>query len=216
MTTRHAIVLAAGRGSRLTPAFPQYLKPLIPINGRPLISWSVSLASLLGLQTRVVVAPENAALICQTLGPDFDYIIQPEARGVVDAIKRASPQEPFMLLMSDNYMNVGDTVTAWQGVLDVPFAVSLTRAPAMQRSQFTQFTQSRGFWRSDDVSDPDAKIWLGPAVVSPDMLTSATGPSPEDMLNAGHLDYGTTHVDSYAIDVGRIDVLNEMTRRDEE
>ncbi|MEO7246675.1 MAG: nucleotidyltransferase family protein [Rubrivivax sp.] len=52
--TRHALILAAGRGERLRPHTDHTPKPLLPVHGKPLIEWHLEALARAGI-TDVVV-----------------------------------------------------------------------------------------------------------------------------------------------------------------
>lgn len=67
------------------------MKPLILVNGKPLVRHAVDHAYLWGAaQHVIVVSPDNARLVTQVVDRNyFDWVLQPEPTGVVDALRRA-------------------------------------------------------------------------------------------------------------------------------
>ncbi|WP_348671920.1 sugar phosphate nucleotidyltransferase, partial [uncultured Abyssibacter sp.] len=51
---RHAMILAAGRGSRLRPLTDTTPKPLVEVRGQPLIDWRLDAIARAGLEDVVV------------------------------------------------------------------------------------------------------------------------------------------------------------------
>jgi NDP-sugar pyrophosphorylase family protein len=74
-----AMILAAGRGERVRPLSDRIPKPLFPVNGRPLIAWSLGLLKDVGI-TEVIVNThhlgpqiEAALATCGDLGMDITF-----------------------------------------------------------------------------------------------------------------------------------------------
>ncbi|MGH8549531.1 MAG: NTP transferase domain-containing protein [Methylococcales bacterium] len=97
-----AVIPAAGKGSRLGHPLP---KILFPILDRPIAAWIIE-----GLSEQVhrhvfVLAPEGVDAVepClkQELGGNFDIVVQPEPKGMADAIFRARKlvRTPFVLVV---------------------------------------------------------------------------------------------------------------------
>lgn len=104
-----AIILAAGENTRLKGLIPAFMKPMLLVNGSPLLhhaeqharrDWDCN-------QIIVVAAPENASAITQLLQHDqcIQYVLQPKPNGVVDAIRRAiwlAEKQRVVILCADN------------------------------------------------------------------------------------------------------------------
>lgn len=87
------VVLAGGASSRL---WPLEEKSLIKFMGQPLLSLQLANYAKLGLTRAVIVAnPENEALIREALASQMamqaDVVIQPEPRGMGDALLKIAP-----------------------------------------------------------------------------------------------------------------------------
>src|SRR5262245_3577473 len=86
-----AIILAAGKGMRLRPHTLTTPKPLLPVQGRPILDWT--LAALPGDVKRVVVVVNylaeqvEAYLKAQTHFTDWIAVRQQEPRGTGDALR---------------------------------------------------------------------------------------------------------------------------------
>ncbi|MEO7723804.1 MAG: NTP transferase domain-containing protein [Chthoniobacterales bacterium] len=110
-TITEAVILMAGTGSRLRAAGDSLHKPLVPIRGRPLISYTLDSLLAVGIKTlHVVVGWESAALL-KGLAPlipagiRLHPIENPEwekQNGV--SLLSAAPHltSPFLLLMGDH------------------------------------------------------------------------------------------------------------------
>jgi UDP-N-acetylglucosamine diphosphorylase / glucose-1-phosphate thymidylyltransferase / UDP-N-acetylgalactosamine diphosphorylase / glucosamine-1-phosphate N-acetyltransferase / galactosamine-1-phosphate N-acetyltransferase len=124
MTTARAIVLARGLGTRMRASDPSArltpeqlraadagLKPMIPINGRPLLDYILSSLADAGVRhVALVVAPDHATLRDHYLAAppvrvQLDYVAQERPRGTADAVLAAETWargEPFLAMNADN------------------------------------------------------------------------------------------------------------------
>lgn len=106
-----ALVLAAGRGERMGVLTETSPKPLLEINGRPLISWSLEALRAQGVRDVAVNLAYRGEAIRQTLGDgsayglDIFYSQEPpgalETAGAVVALREWLGREPFFLLSAD-------------------------------------------------------------------------------------------------------------------
>src|SRR6185436_10432528 len=95
-----AVILAAGLGTRLRPHTLQTPKPLLPVQGRPILDWT--LGALPPAVDRVLVVVNYLAeqiegyLRQQTLKKEWLTILQKEPRGTGDALRacRAALRSP--------------------------------------------------------------------------------------------------------------------------
>ncbi len=81
-----AIVLAAGRSTRMRSKLP---KPLHPICGLPLTGHVVRACRAAGIQRIVVVIGHEAEVVRAGLGTDIEYVIQGSPLGTGDAVRAA-------------------------------------------------------------------------------------------------------------------------------
>ena len=97
-----ALILAAGKGSRMGTNTP---KPLIPIMKKPMIKWIVStLKDFLFIDICVIVG-YKAEMIKDYLGKDLIYVLQKNQKGTAHAVKKAqkiiSKYKHVLILPSD-------------------------------------------------------------------------------------------------------------------
>ena len=89
-----ALVLAAGRGSRLGKETDESNKCMLPMFGKPLVQYSLENAAHAGVDEIVVVVGYRAETVINAFGIDFNgirvqYVIQDEPAGLVHAIETA-------------------------------------------------------------------------------------------------------------------------------
>lgn len=107
-----ALVLCAGKGTRLSPLTDQLAKPLIPIANQPMLFYVLDRIKEVGItDIGIVVSPGNLKQIRQAVGTgstwnaSIEYIVQEEAKGLAHAVLSAENYigtSSFMLFLGDN------------------------------------------------------------------------------------------------------------------
>jgi CTP:molybdopterin cytidylyltransferase MocA len=177
-----AVILAAGRGERLGGITPPYFKPLLVVNGKPLILQAVRLAheAVDGVVT-VMVAPENALPICQVLEH------QPGLGGVRVVVQRTNlgPGATLRTALSlseapENLVLLADNVLTQRDVKEVAQypaenVVGTTMIPAHDAERFTRREIHNKWVEKTPVSNTldDAECWVGPIKVDTNEMESA-------------------------------------------
>jgi CTP:molybdopterin cytidylyltransferase MocA len=112
----HAIVMAAGEGTRLRPVTEQWPKPVLPIDGRPVVATLVRDLSAAGCTHVTVVTGHLAEQVEALLGDGADfgvpiaYARQPAADGSADAVRcalAAGAQLPALVAGADHVFAKG-------------------------------------------------------------------------------------------------------------
>ena len=86
MRTVHAIILAAGEGTRMKSVLP---KVLHPICGRPMIAYALDLAASAGVKQPIVVLGHGAESVKPRLPKEVKTVIQTKQLGTGDAVLAA-------------------------------------------------------------------------------------------------------------------------------
>src|SRR3954466_3348304 len=85
-----AVVMAAGEGTRLRPLTERYAKPVLPIDGRPVV---VTLLHELAFVDRIVVVAgclgDQVRRLLDGFPTELQFVEQPEPLGSADAVARA-------------------------------------------------------------------------------------------------------------------------------
>jgi molybdopterin-guanine dinucleotide biosynthesis protein A len=104
-----AVVMAAGEGRRLRPLTERYAKPVLPIDGRPVIVTLLHELSAAGVD-RVTVVTGHLAEQVETLLDGFDvrFVRQPEPLGSADAVRRGLDSLPALVVGADTVFTPGD------------------------------------------------------------------------------------------------------------
>lgn len=97
-----AVVMAAGEGRRLRPLTERYAKPVLPIDGRPVVVATVRDLREAGITEITVVTGHLAEQVERLLdGLDVRFVRQPEALGGADAVRRAALDPPYVVVGAD-------------------------------------------------------------------------------------------------------------------
>ena len=107
-----ALILAAGRGTRLQNGESSSNKCMRMFNGRHLVEYSLESALMSGVEEIVIVVGHQAESIINTFGISYrhiriSYVIQRELKGLVSAMEYARETlegEDFILLLGDEIL----------------------------------------------------------------------------------------------------------------
>ena len=122
-----AMILAAGRGSRLRPLTDTVPKPMIPIAGLPLLEHTLRLLRSHGFDDLIINLHHLPEVIRQyfgngdRLGVRLRYADEPQLRGTAGAIRDVATSgffgdEEFLVFYGDNLINA-DLTALWQSHL---------------------------------------------------------------------------------------------------
>jgi bifunctional UDP-N-acetylglucosamine pyrophosphorylase/glucosamine-1-phosphate N-acetyltransferase len=111
-----AIVLAAGKGTRMKSELP---KVLVPVAGRPMVRYVIDALQTAGVERIVVVVGYRADLVRAELGgvPGIEFADQTEQLGTGHAVMMCRPQlaehrGPVIIVAGDSPMLQSDSVAA--------------------------------------------------------------------------------------------------------
>lgn len=174
-----AVILAAGRGERLAGVMAPFHKPLMVVNGRPLIQQVVAHAStFVAGRIIVVVAPENALPITQVLntmhvnGTEVVVVVQRLPLGPGASLRtglRQCKAEDALVLLSDNVMSNGDVASVVRSRYDNVIGVRAIEPEGAER--FTRIRTDNKWVEKIPIEDKDihsdgmVRCWVGPIKV---------------------------------------------------
>jgi CTP:molybdopterin cytidylyltransferase MocA len=113
-----AVVMAAGEGLRLRPLTELWPKPVLPIDGRPVIATLLGDLAEAEIGVAWVVTGHLAEQVERIAGeaeprPEVRFVRQPEVLGSADAVSRAlaaGAQPPLLVCAADTVFGSGDVV----------------------------------------------------------------------------------------------------------
>jgi UDP-N-acetylglucosamine diphosphorylase / glucose-1-phosphate thymidylyltransferase / UDP-N-acetylgalactosamine diphosphorylase / glucosamine-1-phosphate N-acetyltransferase / galactosamine-1-phosphate N-acetyltransferase len=171
--------MAAGEGRRLRPLTERYAKPVLPIDGRPVVVTVVRDLREAGIERITVVTGHLAEQVEQLLA-DFDvrFVRQPEALGGADAVRRAALEPPYLVVGADTLFSRGAAARFVEAAPAFDNAVAVRPRPGAPRKD--RIKVEGGLVARFDNDDPadtttGAPLWfLGPTAHR--HLDSLSGP----------------------------------------
>ena len=112
MTT--AVILAGGKGTRLSTVRADIPKPMMPVLGKPLLEYQIELLAAHGFKQVWLIVGHLHEYIQEHFGHGenhgirIDYYIEPKPLGTVGGVKALEKEltEPFLVLYGDVMMNM--------------------------------------------------------------------------------------------------------------
>jgi len=219
------VILAAGRGTRMSPFSEHYPKPLLPIANRPLIHHQIAYLRSLGVTRVFVVIGHLGHEIAldlrrgEALGVQVEYVEQSEALGIAHALMQLERRvnRPFVLLLGDIYLETDPAVDPLKTLAETGAAAFL----AVMREPNTKLLQ-RNFAVHQDESGRVQRViekprfphtqWKGCGLYAFDVsFFDAIRRTPR---SAGRNEYELTDAVQTFIDDGAHVTCRPMVRRD--
>jgi MurNAc alpha-1-phosphate uridylyltransferase len=186
--------MAAGEGTRLRPLTERWPKPVLPIDGRPVLATLLRELAAAGIARAYVVVGHLAEQVealagdGSAFGLEARFVRQPGVLGSADAVRRAfaaGATPPFLVTAADTVYTAGDVARFLAAVAaaDVAGAMSGRREPPPSPPHRLGLRVEDG--RVVDPLDPDpatplsgAPLWaVGPELVP--FLADLSGPPYE-------------------------------------
>lgn len=171
-----AVILAAGDGGRLGEHTADVPKPLVLVDGRPLIAFTLEAVAAAGVSDATVVVGYRSAQLMHAMGegmpgPRISFVHNDRFHGGASLSLRAARSgagdEPFLLLMADH-------------MLSAPIMQRLLTAPRGPRTSMVATDASH--WPSAYV-DEATRVRLAPGARA--VTAIAKGLEPWDALDTG-------------------------------
>ena len=176
-----AVVMAAGEGRRLRPLTERFAKPVLPVDGRPVVGTLLRELAAAGVERATVVTGHLAEQV-ETLvgdgsafGLQVRFVRQPEPLGSADAVLRAlraGARPPVVVSAADTVFAPGDLRRFVEASAGAAGAIAARREPPPDPPHRAPLRIVDG--RVERVLDDDpgnpltgAPLWLvGPEVAS--------------------------------------------------
>lgn len=196
---KSALILAAGENARLKTIVPAHLKPLMLVNGRPLIQHALRHADEWHADHKVVVAsPDNVGLLTQVVHENVDWVVQAQPTGVVNAIWRGLKmvkQAWTVILCSDNTFKFQDSPLSKTTDLDTHSLFGARQLPLHDAHRFTRYVAGDHGVRLIEASAEEQVhgCWIGPLLLSTEALRRAFAHDPAPMTIVELINLSTEH-----------------------
>jgi NDP-sugar pyrophosphorylase family protein len=160
-----SIILAAGKGSRLHPITVNRSKAMLPILGQPIVARVMETLVKNGLRDFIlVVSPDDREIVSyfereSELDVQTQFVVQPERRGMADALSRAASlvKEDFLLTACDNLVSgvdIAQMLALWKstpGINGILALMEVTR----EKIQSVGIVELEGEWIRHIIEKPD-------------------------------------------------------------
>jgi glucose-1-phosphate thymidylyltransferase len=195
-----AVVMAAGEGRRLRPLTERYAKPVLPIDGRPVLATLLRELAAAGVRrVRLVtghLAEQVEALAGdgEAFGVEVGFVRQPEPLGSADAVLRAlraGAEPPVLVLAADTVFERGDVARFAAAAEGSAGAIAVRRDPPPSPPHRHAVRVENGRVTrvlDDSASNPlaGAPLWLVGTPVA-DFLDPLPGSAPYELATAFEL-----------------------------
>lgn len=160
-----AVLLAAGKGSRLHPITFKRSKAMLPILGKPIVARVLDTLVENSLQDFIlVISPDDREIVNYfeaepRLDVRMQFVVQPERRGMADALSCAAPliREDFLLTASDNLVSkvdISQMLTLWKSAPQLGGILALMEVPP-EKIKSVGIVEMEGEWVRLIIEKPD-------------------------------------------------------------
>ncbi|MGO2019738.1 MAG: N-acetylmuramate alpha-1-phosphate uridylyltransferase MurU [Psychrobacter sp.] len=188
-TITQAMILAAGKGTRLRPLTLETPKPLVEVAGQPLIVWHIKALQAAGITDITINASWLADKLMSTLGDGSQYGVKlhwsvegdeplETAGGIFQALQSGKLRdEPFILVNSDIWTTYD--FTQLQGyTLGADQCAHLLLIDNPAHNSGGDFAINNGLASEQAVGDADKYTFAGISVMSPRLVDGLVSGQP--------------------------------------
>jgi len=188
-TITQAMILAAGKGTRLRPLTLETPKPLVEVAGQPLIVWHIRALQAAGITDITVNASWLADKLMDTLGDGSQYGVKlhwsveddeplETAGGIFQALQSGKlKDEPFILVNSDVWTTY-DFSQLTDYTLGADQCAHLLLIDNPEHNNGGDFAINNGLASEQPVGDADKYTFAGISVMSPKLVEGLVSGQP--------------------------------------
>jgi len=188
-TITQAMILAAGKGTRLRPLTLETPKPLVEVAGQPLIVWHVKALQAAGITDITVNASWLADKLMDSLGDGSQYGVNlhwsveddeplETAGGIFQALQSGKlKDEPFILVNSDVWTTYDFSQLA-DYTLGADQRAHLLLIDNPEHNNGGDFAINNGLASEQPVGDADKYTFAGISVMSPKLVEGLVSGQP--------------------------------------
>jgi NDP-sugar pyrophosphorylase family protein len=161
-----AVVMAAGVGTRMRPVTDRFAKPVLPIDGRPVVVTLMHELAAAGVDRVTVVTGHLAEQVEKLLAVaplEVRFVHQPEALGAGDAVRRAEPAPPALVVAADTLFTPGDVARFIELATGAAGALAVRSTPPEPGQTRVRVDSGRVVRIGDDdpaITVTGAPLWL--------------------------------------------------------
>ena len=176
-----AMILAAGKGTRLRPLTLETPKPLVEVGGQPLIIWHIKALKAAGITDITINASWLADKLVDTLGDGSQFGVKlhwsleeeeplETAGGIFQALQTSKLQDaPFILVNSDVWTTFDfSQLTTYELGADQRAHLLLIDNP--EHNNGGDFAVNNGLASKQAIDDADKYTFAGISVISPRLI----------------------------------------------
>ena len=221
-----AMILAAGKGTRLRPLTLETPKPLVEVGGQPLIVWHIKALQAAGITNITINASWLADKLMQTLGDGGQYGVtlhwsveddEPleTAGGIFNALQTGKLQDaPFILVNSDVWTTY-DFAQLQAYTLGPDQLAHLLLIDNPEHNNGGDFAINNGLASEQPIADADKYTFAGISVISPSLVDGLVSGQPAPLaplLKQAMLKFQVTAdiITDNWIDVGTLERLEQV------
>ena len=176
-----AMILAAGKGTRLRPLTLETPKPLVEVGGQPLIVWHIKALQAAGITDITINASWLADKLMQALGDGAEYGVKlhwsveddeplETAGGIFNALQTGKLQDaPFILVNSDVWTTY-DFAQLQDYTLGPDQLAHLLLIDNPEHNEGGDFAINNGLASEQAIGEGDKYTFAGISVVSPRLV----------------------------------------------
>jgi len=188
-TITQAMILAAGKGTRLRPLTLQTPKPLVEVGGQPLIVWHIKALQAAGITDITINASWLADKLMDTLGDGSEYGVKlhwsveedeplETAGGIFQALQTGKLRdEPFILVNSDVWTTY-DFAQLRDYTLSADQRAHLLLIDNPEHNNGGDFAISNGLASEQPIGEADKHTFAGISVMSPRLVDGLVSGQP--------------------------------------
>jgi NDP-sugar pyrophosphorylase family protein len=176
-----AMILAAGRSTRLGPLTAQLPKPMLRIGGRPVLSWTLAQLRASGVREVIINLHHAPTAISDYFrdGSAWDvhisYVFESQILGTAGGVKNAQTllhNEPFLVVYGDNVLDWDPSPMVTSHCSQSPIAtIAVALVPDARHSGLVRFDQKGEIdtfvEKPGELADPRAWVNAGFYVLEP-------------------------------------------------
>lgn len=225
-TIKQAMILAAGKGTRMRPLTLETPKPLVEVAGQPLIVWHIKALQAIGVTDITINASWLADKLMDTLGDGAQYNVQlhwsvegdeplETAGGIFQALQTGKLRdEPFILVNSDVWTTY-DFAQLREYTLGADQRAHLLLIDNPEHNDGGDFAINNGLASEEPIGDADKYTFAGISVMSPrlvDGLVSGQPAALAPLLKQAMIKFQITAevITDNWVDVGTLERLTQV------